>query len=48
MPSLAQEAVIVERFRIVECADQESVSAAARRFDCSPRPPTPETLAPTP
>jgi hypothetical protein len=35
MPSLAQEVVISERFRIVECADQESVSIAARRVDCS-------------
>jgi transposase InsO family protein len=35
MPSLAQEAVIIERFRIVEYADQESVTAAARHFACS-------------
>jgi transposase InsO family protein len=35
MPSLAQEAVIIERFRIVEYANQESITAAARRFKCS-------------
>lgn len=35
MPSLAQAAVVIARFRIVEYAEQESVSAAARRFDCS-------------
>jgi len=32
---LRQEATIVARFRIVEYADQEAVTAAARRFACS-------------
>ena len=35
MASLKQEACIIERFRIVELAQQESVSAAARHFGCS-------------
>ena len=35
MASLKQEARIIERFRIVALAQQESVSAAARHFECS-------------
>jgi hypothetical protein len=32
MVSLRQEARVIERFRIVEMAQQESVTEAARRF----------------
>ena len=32
---LTQEARVVERFRIIEEAEAESVSEAARRFGCS-------------
>lgn len=35
MASLKQEGRIIDRFRIVEMAQLESVSAAARHFDCS-------------
>lgn len=35
MAALKQEARIIERFRIVDMAQQESVSAAARHFGCS-------------
>lgn len=35
MACLKQEARIIERFRIVEMAQQQSVSEAARHFDCS-------------
>lgn len=35
MPSRNQEAIITERLRIVDCARQESVTEAARRFACS-------------
>lgn len=35
MPSLRQEALIAERFRIVDCAERESVTEAPRRFACS-------------
>jgi len=30
-----QEACVIERFRIIEVAQQEGVTAAARRFGCS-------------
>ncbi len=35
MVSLRQEARVIERFRIVEMAEQESVTEAARRYGCS-------------
>lgn len=35
MSSRSQEAVIVERFRIVQIAEEESVTEAARRGECS-------------
>lgn len=35
MASLKQEARVIERFRIIEMAEQESVTAAARHFGCS-------------
>jgi len=35
MAFLRQEARVVERFRIIEVAESESVTAAARRFGCS-------------
>lgn len=35
MPSVRQEARIIERLRIIEMAKQESVTDAARRFACS-------------
>lgn len=35
MAFLRQEARVVERFRIIEVAETESVTEAARRFDCS-------------
>jgi len=35
MAFLKQEARAVERFRIIEVAEAESVTAAARRFGCS-------------
>ena len=35
MAFLRQEARVVERFRIIEVAEAESVTEAARRFDCS-------------
>jgi len=35
MASLRQESRVIERFRIVEMAQQESVTEAARRFECS-------------
>ena len=35
MSSVRQEARVIERLRIIEMATQESVSEAARRFDCS-------------
>jgi len=33
--SLAQEARVIERFRVIEAAQQDGVTAAARRFECS-------------
>ena len=35
MASLGQEAVVVERFRIVEAARRDGVSEVARMFECS-------------
>lgn len=35
MAAIKQEALVIERFRIVDMAQQESVSAAARHFGCS-------------
>jgi hypothetical protein len=35
MAFLRQEARVVERFRIIEVAESESVTEAARRFGCS-------------
>jgi len=35
LASLRQEAVVVERFRVVEAARREGVSEAARMFECS-------------
>ncbi len=35
MAFLRQEARVVERFRIIEAAEAESVTAAARRYGCS-------------
>lgn len=35
MRSLAQEARVIERFRVIEAAQQDGVTAAARRFECS-------------
>ena len=35
MAFLRQEARVIERFRIIEVAEQESVTEAARRFSCS-------------
>jgi hypothetical protein len=35
MAFLRQEARVVERFRIIEVAEAESMTEAARRFGCS-------------
>jgi hypothetical protein len=35
MAFLRQEARVIERFRITEVAEAESVTAAARRYGCS-------------